>query len=418
MNGANFHYINLFYATRYPNRNITFINCGISGNTTDNILKRFETDILIFKPTIAVLMIEENDLQPSLYLEARKNEPGIEERKEKRIENWCRNADSLVSLLLKANIKVILEAPTIYDQTGQLPSENAYGVNDALGKCVEYQRYMSKKYSVPLVDCWSVMNEDNKIIQSKDPTKSIIGYDRVHVSPLGYFVIANTFLNDQNLEKKVSAVNIDVRKNKILNAENCTISNLHTNNTGATFEYLSQSLPFPTPDGLNPDTLHPFTKDLNSEILQIGSLKGGQYNLFVDSSLIGAYSAKDFEKGINLSQNPATPQFKQSQKILNLFYEYWKNERQLRVLKYVELSFINGKIKDAYDMDTIKMKLDAILDRSKTSPNYDYFKNIFGIYLSAKPNEKEIEQKNITLYKSIFAINKPEKHVIKIVKAM
>lgn len=418
MHGNNYHYINLFYATRYPDRNITFLNCGITGDATDDMLERFKTDILSVHPNYAVLMIEENDLNPSLYLKARQNEPGIEEKKQKRIENWCRNADSLVSLLTKENIKVILEAPTIYDQTGQLPEENAYGVNDALGKCVEFQKHLSKKYGIPLVNVWSVMKKDNAIIQSKDPTKTIIGHDRVHVSPIGYFIMAYTFLHDQDVEKKVADIKINASKSELLSEENCTISNIQGTDTSAAFDYLSKSLPFPTPDGLNPDTLHPFTNELNSETLLVNGLKPGNYKLAIGFSNAGIYSDKDFQKGINLSQNKSTPQYKQSQEILDLFNDYWKTEYRLRILKYIEISFINGKIRAADNMDSIKTKFEDIVNRSKKDPNYQFFKNVFGMYVADKPNEKALEQLNSSLYQAIQAMNKPKKYSVKIEKTM
>lgn len=416
MNGGNYHYINLFYATRYPDRNITFLNCGISGDWTDNILARIHSDVFVVKPTWAVLMLEENDLRPSLYMKDRQNEAGIQEKKQERIESWCRNADSIVRLLMQAKVKVILQTPTIYDQTGQLPSENAYGVNDALKKCVEFLKQLSGKYQLPLVDCWTVMNEDNRIIQKKDPTKSIIGNDRVHVSKLGFFVMAHTFLNNQDIEKKVSYVKVNVKKNSTLLAENCIISNLQAGTNDVSFEYLSRSLPFPSPDGLNPDSLHPFTSELNKEVLQIKGLKRGNYNLLIDSSFIGTYSNKDLSKGINLSLNTATPQSKQSQKVLDQFYEYWKTERQLRLLKYVEYQHFEGATVMVADMDLVKAKFDSILNENKTSENYNFFKKVFAEYLSDKVNEKDMEQKHAALFQSIYKLNKPVKHFIRINK--
>lgn len=36
--GGNFHYINLFYATRYPDRKITFLNGGIGGDISNDTI--------------------------------------------------------------------------------------------------------------------------------------------------------------------------------------------------------------------------------------------------------------------------------------------------------------------------------------------------------------------------------------------
>jgi hypothetical protein len=51
MSGSFHHYINLLYATRYPERKITFFNCGISGDNSGGVLERMDDDILVHKPT-------------------------------------------------------------------------------------------------------------------------------------------------------------------------------------------------------------------------------------------------------------------------------------------------------------------------------------------------------------------------------
>lgn len=188
--GGNFHYINLFYATRYPNIKLTFLNGGIGGDITNGIIDRMDEDILGQKPTWVVMMLEENDLQPGLYYKSRQGEPGIAQKRHEWLNNWMKNADSIIKILKNANVKIILETPTIYDQTAKLPAENGYGVNDSLQKCAAHLKQLAKKYDLPLVDCWTILKQVNEVVQKKDPTKSIIGEDRVHLCPMGYFVMA------------------------------------------------------------------------------------------------------------------------------------------------------------------------------------------------------------------------------------
>lgn len=62
MNGKFHNYIELFYATRFPDRKIEFYNCGISGDVSGGMLERMDSDILIHKPTWSVLMVGMNDI--------------------------------------------------------------------------------------------------------------------------------------------------------------------------------------------------------------------------------------------------------------------------------------------------------------------------------------------------------------------
>ncbi|MGH2646707.1 MAG: GDSL-type esterase/lipase family protein [Ginsengibacter sp.] len=417
MNGANMHYVNLSYATRYPDRKVSFINCGISGDVTDEILRRMESDILINHPTWAVLMLEENDLKPSLYYKERLNEPGIMEKRQKALGNWFKNADSIVQILLKANVKVILETPTIYDQTANLPAKNAYGLNDSLKKCMIYLKRVADKYKLPLVDCWTILYNVNKRIQRKDLTQTIIGHDRVHVSKLGYFSMAYQFLKTLPGMKEVSHIIIDAKLNKLKQQLNCSIPDLKSNARDVSFTYISRSLPFPTPDGLNTDSLFSFTDELNAEIVQIKGLAPGNYQLLIDSVIVGVFSNKIFAKGINLSKMNNTPQYQQAMQVLSLFNDYWDIERTLRIMKYVEFSHLRS-IQNKDDMEWVKKAFDEIMERSRTDDNYSFFKNVFKIYLDNKPQEKALMSKLESLLTAIQHINTPLEHEYKIQQAI
>ena len=66
-NGEFHHNILLYHLTRYPKENVSFFNCGISGDVTSGILSRMDDDILVHQPTHIVLMIGMNDVKRSLY---------------------------------------------------------------------------------------------------------------------------------------------------------------------------------------------------------------------------------------------------------------------------------------------------------------------------------------------------------------
>ncbi len=176
-------------------------------------------------------------------------------------------------------------------------------------------------------------------------------------------------------------------------------------------------MPFPSPEGINVDSLQAFTDNMNAEIIQVKGLITGAYQLLIDTTIVGLYSNKDFENGINLSKYRTTPQYQQARSILVLFDDYWKTERTLRVMKYVEYSHLANVInKD--DMEQVKKVFDSILENSKTSPNFGFFGNVFKTYLSNKPREKELESKLESLHDSIYQINTPIIHYYKIEKVI
>jgi lysophospholipase L1-like esterase len=50
------------YGSQYPERNLTFINRGVSGNTVADLAKRWDKDTLALKPDILSILIGINDL--------------------------------------------------------------------------------------------------------------------------------------------------------------------------------------------------------------------------------------------------------------------------------------------------------------------------------------------------------------------
>ena len=410
MRGGNFHYLSLFYATRYPDQKITFLNGGISGDITDDIIARIQEDVLSKNPTWVVMMLEENDLQPGLYYKSRQGEAGIAEKKQSRLENWFKNADSIIRILKNANVKIILETPTIYDQTGDLPAENGYGVNDALQKCAAHLKQLSEKYNLPLVDCWTILKEVNEIVQKKDATKSIIGEDRVHVSPMGYFVMAYQFLRAMPVNTILSNTVIDAGKNKLLRQENCSVSGLESSRTRLSFNYKGKALPFPAPGGINVDSFFSFSGEMNAETIRVKGLKAGNYTLNIDQDSIGTFTDKELKKGINLSLIKNTPQYMQASKVLSLFEEYWSIEYTLRILKFVEYGYVR-EFKNKETMTDIQNSFNEILEKNKQDKNYNYLKRIFENYMTNKQKEKEMILQSESLYQSIYEKCIPGEHV-------
>lgn len=420
MDGRFHNYIELFYVTRFPDKEIKFYNCGISGDVSEGILKRADSDVLIYKPTWSVLMIGMNDVGRSLYSKERKNEPGIKLKQQDAIKKYMANVDSIIRKLISTNSKVILQTPSIYDQTADMPAENDYGVNDALKTCANYLKKMGKKFSLPVVDFWTVMRIANEKVQKLDPAATIISSDRVHPGEEGHFLMAVEFLKTQKVPGYVSFVSINAKKNAVDKSFNAKLSELKCDAVSVSFSSFEAALPFPLlSEKFDPDSLVSFTNNFNKEILQIRSLNAGNYLLKIDSIFIGEFSDGEFSLGVNLSIHRNTPQFQQSVKVLNLLQEYWALERKIRQIKFIEYQFLAGKVdlqKDAGE--GAKRFLDEKLEQYKneSSKYFSFYKRNFEAYFVNKPIQNDFEERAENLFKEIQKQNKPSGHIYTITK--
>ncbi|MCO5237831.1 MAG: SGNH/GDSL hydrolase family protein [Chitinophagaceae bacterium] len=409
MNGGNYHYLNLFYATRYPQQEIVFLNGGIGGDLSDDIINRMGSDILAQKPTWAVIMLEENDLHRGFYFEERQNEADVDKKKHEAVLNWYRNADSLVRILTDNKVKVILQTPTIYDQTGDFSEKISYGLNDTLQQCARYLFTLSKKYKVPVVDCWTILNNLNQVLQQKSLKYSIIGEDRRHVGSYGNFAMAYQFLKTIPVNPFVSKTVVEVRRNKVREQINGKVDSLRTGRSTISFNHLSKSLPFPAPDGINVDSLFSFSDEMNADILCIHGLKRGSYQLKIDQNNIAIFSNQDLENGINLSRFKNTPQYLQAGNLLSFFEKFWSLEYDLRMLAYVQYKYINHFEHHA-TLNEVQNTFEKILKETKDVRTHKKLKELFSTYLTHKPKEKDMISTSATLLQTIRQLSVPVGH--------
>lgn len=412
------HNIFLYYITRFPKEDISFFNCGISGDVTGGILKRMNSDILIHQPTHAVIMIGMNDVGRYLYGVVPTQNIDTLKKREAAIALYKTNLDSIVRLFLAKGIKIILQKPTIYDQTAVLKTFNNFGVNDALKQCADYVELLSRKYNLPVVDYWSILNNINIALQKKDSTATIVGLDRVHPTSTGHLIMAYQFLKTMRTPRYVSkiVINNNFKKSQLL-SENCSIENFAKDERGFTFKVKENALPFPTVENQKQALdLVSFTQDLNVEELRFSKLKAGRYQVVIDTVKIGVFTAEQLKYGVNLAQYSNSPQYQQALAVRKLLTELWVNEANLRTIKWVEFGHLK-ELENKTDLDVIKAFLEKkYVEKLQNLTNGPYYKGQFEKYIKLKPNEKEYVLKLQSLKTKAYQAAQPIVHNFQIIK--
>ena len=413
--GEYHHNILLFHLTRFPGKQITFYNCGIAGDIASGVLRRIDDDILVNHPTHAVIMLGMNDVFRNLYIiKGTSNADTISWRK-MAINTYKTNYEKIINIFLAKNINVILQKPTIYDQSAVLPSANNYGVNDALWHCANFIDTIARKYNLPVVDYYTIMNTINARIQKKDPSATITGKDRVHPGPTGHLIMTYQFLKTENAPRYVSKITIN--NNPVRSSQmnyNCEISKISANKHEATFQVKENALPFPFAENQDEGLkLVPFVNEFNIELLQVLNLNPDNYQLSIDNHVIGNFTNRQFKKGINIAAYKNTPQNTQAMKLRERLNELWLLEGKLRALKFIECSKDFMKCPNKEDLAYLKIYLDSVFS---AQDNSNYFKMQVEKYIKNKPMQKEFEDTTKLLRKEAFEMSKPEEHQFKVIR--
>lgn len=180
-----------FYAKEFPNSGICFFNCGISGGTVATARRFLEEDILVHRPTHAVVAIGINDSRCSLL-----SRPRGEEKLAlltAAYEKYKENMIALTEKLLSAGIQVTLCTPAPYDEYGTHDSTPLPGGSALMVGYAGFVRQLAAEKGLPLCDYQACLT---KVMQ----TDSLFTDDRIHPDPHGYYAIAKAFLDFQGLE--------------------------------------------------------------------------------------------------------------------------------------------------------------------------------------------------------------------------
>ena len=401
-------YISLFYATRFPGEKVAFYNAGIAGDVAAGIISRMDSDVLVHKPTIAVLMVGMNDVGRDLYDIKNVGDTAIDRKKLKALDNYKKNVLQIADKFQQFGCSSIFELPTIYDETSKFSKPTLIGVNGALGKCAGYLSSIAPKYNARLVDYYSIMNEVNKEQQMKDSAFTIVGKDRVHPGPPGYLVMAYQFLKSTGASAYISKTIIDAGKSEVSEALNCSVKLKSSTKTELSFESVEKALPYPVPNDAKPALNYiSFTKDLNLEILQLKNMKAGNYSLYIDEANIGVFSSKALAEGINLALETLTPQYLQAVKVMKLCSDYHNICLNLRSIAYTEYKLLGSSIKNSFDENKLLLE---------NKPNAGFSKTMAEQYIKYKPIQKELINRLDIVRDSIYITNVPGKHIFKLIK--
>jgi lysophospholipase L1-like esterase len=152
-----------------------FINRGIGGQTTPQMLLRFRQDVIDLNPKAVVILAGINDIA--------ENTGPIS------LEDIAKNLESMVQLSLANEITPVLcsvlPANSFPWRQRITPTESVIELNRILREMAEY-------YQVPYVDYYSPMVDDKKGLKPE------WGYDPVHPNEEGYKVMEPIVMNTLN----------------------------------------------------------------------------------------------------------------------------------------------------------------------------------------------------------------------------
>lgn len=417
--GTYYAWIYLYYATRFPSLTLDTYNCGISGDSAQGALRRYDWDIQPHNANVATIMLGMNDVSRSLYGEENPSEATLTQRAN-ALAAYRANMTKLAGKLKADGARLIFVTPTPFDETADLSPARQTGVNGALGECAAFLRELAATTGSSLIDLHGPMTALNLRLQKDDTKATIIGPDRIHPKPPGHFLMAYYFLKAQSAPSLVSSVDIDGAALRLKKAENAEVTDLTAKEGVIEFTSFEKSLPYPIDDDVRTALAWvPFLQDFNQQILRVTGLMPGSHTLVIDGEPVGAFDAAEFTAGINLATLSSTPQARQSAAILDLVRQWQKIiASRSRGIAEVEHRLLKNEPRPI-TLEAVRPQLEAQLEKLQGSDKHmdKYNRSVIGNYLKVKPQEAQTKLDIATLAQAIRKAAQPVPHTYRILPA-
>ena len=161
----------------YPELTLRITNSGLSGNTSRDLLTRWERDVLNLNPDWVSIMIGINDVWRQFDTPAMTNYAVLPQDYEKNIEAM------LISL--QGRVKGVFLMTPYYMEPNRTDAMRA-----RMDEYGEICRRLAEKYDCIFIDTQAMFDEYFKYQHS-----AYIAWDRVHPNQIGAMLLAREFLN-------------------------------------------------------------------------------------------------------------------------------------------------------------------------------------------------------------------------------
>lgn len=346
--GGHYHsYIWLYYMTHFPTMRLWMDNCGIGGDTSHEILRRLEGDVMQRNPSVVTLTFGMNDTG---YYEFNGDNP--QAHADSRVAQVAERFDTIQQrLLAHPGMRIIMIGTSPYDDTSRFNNDVFRNKNAAMQRIVKLQEQAAQQHGWDFVDFNAPMTAINRDFQQRDSAFTLCGSDRVHPDNDGHMVMAYLFLKAQGLTgQKVADISVDATSRKVLRSGNCKITAVKGDEGRLTFDYMAKSLPYPLDRvahgwGFNRPqedvlkVLPSLPEELSDERLVVQGLNG-RYRLTIDDVCLDTLDARQLAAGVNLARYRLAPQYQQALTVMALNERRWDAEQSLRQFAYIRYNFL------------------------------------------------------------------------------
>lgn len=302
-------YIETFFLTRYPARDIRFHNAGVSGDRAADALRRFDRDVAHHQPDHVSVLLGMNDAGYTAWNQA-------------VFETYAADMTTLLDRLRDLGAGVTLMHPTMFDvraarMRGRVGEPTGSRYNGALAYYGEWCREMAWQRGLGFADLHGPLNRLTFAQRRVDPRFTLIE-DAVHPGPDGQVVMAVAML-DEVFKRAPLVGNLTLESlpdggHRLL-APGAEVTDFSEDaaTRKITFTATLGALPWVLPEDARLGYQMTRAGHRHSgERFTAQGLMPGDWELLIDGIPVGVWPHGRLARGIELQENDQTPQYRQA----------------------------------------------------------------------------------------------------------
>lgn len=276
---------------RFPEWKVDFFNLGWGGDRTSN-WKRAERDIPPFKPTIVFIKLGMNDAEYKPF-------------DQNTCDTYITGMKNLVKVIRKyTKARIVLITSIPYEENCRPDNDPLNGVYvDTLRKFSLALINFANENNIPVLDLNIAYLETITSLKKENPLLKF-SPDGIHPDITGNALMAFCLLKLMNADGKISSLEIDIKKKKII-SEGYDSCSFEYSEDGIKIFRKNPRPPFKV-SGQEALTLDPslWFKDLNRVFLKITGLNKPWILIESNDVPLGLFKKEEIENGINMSLLP------------------------------------------------------------------------------------------------------------------
>lgn len=292
---------------RYPRRRIAFANAGVGGDTSADVLVRFDADVAAWKPTRVFLCLGMNDAGFSPLLP-------------ERFQTFQARMREILDRISKLGATCVLLTPPPVDTS--MPVRNGVevppifsGYNHVLVRYGEWLQDEARRRELASVDLFGLLSSFTKRLRLENPGASL-SPDGIHPNAVGGALIAMEVLDRLGEPEGRWSLRLGGERYGVEGAE---LRNLHWASGLPSFDLRSDSLPWVLPvEARGAIPLDESYAARNRAVLSVSGLGDGIYQLKIEGTTIVTRTARQWQRGVDLGLETAHPDWLLAERMLKV----------------------------------------------------------------------------------------------------